>query len=88
MKFPNKLLFLPVLALTMGLLTSAQTFAAAKPAVVIPKGMENLQPYMVSAANLGDHDYMQCVRSRMKMPAAQHAVENVAAAQDCRTAKN
>jgi hypothetical protein len=92
MKFRNKLLFIAGPAVVLGLLTSLSAFAAstvpAATGTVLPKGAETLQPYMISAADLGNENYMKCVRSKMKSPAVQNVVINVSAAQDCHTSQN
>jgi hypothetical protein len=92
MKFRNKLLFTAAAALVLGILASASAFAA-KPAPAaagpaLPKGAENAQPYMISAAGLANADVMKCIRGKMKLPADLHEAENVSSAQDCQSAKN
>jgi len=80
MKFPKKQI--PIALAVLGMAVFASATALAKPA----KPAE-LPGYMSSAANLGNAEYMACIKSKVKVPAAANILQNFDSTLSCQKPK-
>ncbi len=80
MKLPKKQI--PFALAVLGMAVFASATALAKPAKPV-----ELPGYMSNSAKLGDAEYMACIKSKVKAPAATNILQNFDSTLSCQKPK-